>query len=383
MSLDGARRDALRQHDACLFFVTPEQLRRELLTLDYWRGRAGTVVYVLVAPPPRAGDGDAAEALRRRWRYARWLLLTSESLLELRDAVAVYGLDEEAGTLGRLLVTQGSSPSALRRVPAQLEMVNVADVAQVPLVVARAAHALLPVAVVRMGLRYEALYEDLAGELGARAVLAEYAHGDAPHFPAKVLDGRSPKPRPARVPVAAGKVASWQVAGSLLHLRASLLEQYADARAKPGGLSAYEDCDLLEAETEHADVRQLAGPLRLRVNALPARVTETADGLFVYECLGRRSGSFVRAKAARDVLLLITWDTFYGDAAAHTPTPALQTDYEAFVPDGDLRRIISEREAGLTRRYGAVRLLYRKIRCWGRTAWAGYLEGETPGGSQW
>ena len=113
--------------------------------------------------------------------------------------------------------------------------------------------------------------------------------------------------------------------------------------------------------------------LRLRISSLPARLSTTETNLFVYECNARRACSFIRAKALRDILLFLTWDTFYQEVSSQINKFAT-SDYQRFMKQPALRTIAEEREADLFVKYGPAQFIYRAVRCWGRTAWVGEIK---------
>ncbi|HMG73600.1 MAG TPA: hypothetical protein VK582_08870 [Pyrinomonadaceae bacterium] len=330
VSLDGSYPHPKKEHDAYLFFITPNDAHAVLFSLERWKKRAKKIVCVVAA---------STIDVERRKQYAKWLLSNFNIFPEQPFCYQLYQLDNAQERLTRLLEVRDSKAADLRTIPEQLNVITIADVDQVPLVVARAAHPFFSRDISMVGLNYDDTYEQLMIEFCTRELLGQHTQ---------------------------------QVARSRLHLRISLLERYAETQ-KTHDLLTTESLDLLQDKTSHEDVSYLQDVLRLRVSSLPAQVSKTNANLFVYECNDRRACSFIRAKALRDILLFLTWDEFYQDASTQIYEFAT-SDYQRFIKDSLLRTIADEREADLFVKYGPAQFSYRAVRCWGRTAWAGEIK---------
>lgn len=358
-------------YDACLFFITRGQVKDALLSFERWRRRAKRIVYVI------AGTTQSqVMELERRKEYASWFLRTFSIFPEQPVCVQLYELDEVEERLVKLLEVNGAKRTDLRSLPEQLNVVTVADLDQVPLIVARASHPFFVQDISMIGLRYDTLHEELMLEFCARVMLIEVSNREGMQFHVEAFGEGQKGETVRRVvlnPRSVSAVSAWHVAASRLHLRFRLLEHYA-AQTTLDSLKT-QSVDLMEEETSHPDVLYLRRVLRLRTRNLPARLLTTEGNLFIYECNGCRSCSLIRAKALRDILLIISWETFYSDASAQINKFALQSDFRKFINDSELRTIMEQGEAKLFRQYGDAHLIYRQIGCWGRTAWVGQIKG--------
>lgn len=329
VSLDGSYPTPNKEHDAYLFFITTHDARAVLFSLERWKKRAKRIAFVVVS---------STIDVERREQYAKWLLSNFGIFPELRFCFQLYQLDDAQGELTRLLEIKDSKPADLRSIPEQLNIVTVANVDQVPLVVARVAHPFFPGNMDMVGLTYDDTHEQLIIEFCARELFGK----------------------------------TEQVARSRLHARFNLLERYAETHSQHDLLTT-ESLDLMQDKTTHADIGYLQDVLRLRVSSLPARLSTTKANLFVYECNARRACSFIQAKALRDILLFVTWDQFYQDVSPQINNFATR-DYQRFMKNPVLKAIADERETDLFVKYGAAQFRYRTVRCWGRTAWAGEIK---------
>lgn len=329
VSLDGSEPSPQEGHDAYLFFITPAAARSILLNLEPWKKHAKRIVCVV------ASDTVGVDC---RKQYAKWLLLNFTAFHEQQFCFQLYQFDEAQEQLTKLLEIKDTKDVDLHSIPRQLNVVTVADVDQLPLVVAEAAHPFFTHKLSMVGLSYDDTYEQLINEFCARELL----DGDLEKQP---------------------------LAHSRLHVRFGLLELYAERQTTPDEVT-YESVDLLHEKSSHEDVNYLQDVLCLRISSLPARLSTTKTNLFCYESNGRRAASFIREKALRDVLLFLTWDTHYPDVAAQINNFAT-CDYQRFLNDPALREIADECETNLFAKYGAVQFVYRSASCWGKTTWIG------------
>jgi hypothetical protein len=327
VSLDGASPAPQKKHDAYLFFIAPQDVHAVLFSLERWKEHAKKLVCVVAA--------STIDANRRK-QYAKWLLSNFHIFPEQPFCFQLFQLDDPQERLTKLLEIRDANAAALRIIPEQLNVVTVADVDQVPLVVARASHPFFSHDISMIGLNYEDTYEQLLAEFCTQELLGQHLQ---------------------------------QVAGSRLHARFQFLERYAEMQTNDS-LTTAEPFDLLQDKTTHEDVSYLQEVLRLRISNLPARFSTTKSNLFIYECNGRRACSFIRLKALRDILLFLTWDEFYKDASLEAYKFATN-DYQRFLEDPALSAIADEREADLLETYGPEALSYREVHYWGRTAWTG------------
>jgi hypothetical protein len=325
VSLDSSYPSPKKEHDAYLFFIAPEDAQAVLFSIERWKKRARRIMCVVAA--------DTVD-VERRQEYANWLLLNFNSLPEQPFCFQLYQLDSAHEQLTKLLEIRDTKTADLRSIPEQLNIVTVADLDQVPLVVARVAHPFLSQDLSMIGLNYDETYEQLMTEFCANPVETQH------------------------------------VARSRLHLQFRLFEHYA-AKQTELESSTTESLDLMQDEPSHEDTKYLQDVLRLRVSSLPARLLRTKANLFVYECNGRRACSFIRAKALRDIVLFVTWDKFYPNVAPQTYSFAVN-DYQRFVKEPLLRTMV--READFLLPSGAAQLSYRMVRRWGRTAWVGEIK---------
>ena len=327
VSLDGTSPSPQKEHDAYLFSIAPQDVHEILFSLERWKEHAKKLVCVVAA--------NTIDSERRK-QYAKWLLLNFHIFPEQPFSFQLYQLDDAQEQLTKLLEIRNAKVDDLRTIPEQLKVITAADVDQVPLVVARAAHPFFTRDIGLIGLNYDDMYEQLIIEFCTQELPSQHT-----------------------------------VAHSRLHVRFSLLEHYAETQTNNSPTT--ESLDLLQDETSHEDVTYLQEVLRLRVSSLPARFSTTKTNLFVYECNGRRAYSFIRAKALRDILMFLTCDEFYKDASLET-YKFTTNDYQRFMHDPDLEKIANEREADLFEKHGRAEFSYREVHCWGRTAWSGEIK---------
>lgn len=374
VSLDGVPRSIGGEHDVCIFFLRPDRVGREILSLGRARKIRATIVYVVVKPADPTNVNPSVTELERRGMYARWLLLRAANLPKGYGRVLIYTLDESTGTLALDFDHEISKPSDLRIVPQRLNLVKAADVDQVPLVVATVSHPFFQMSLTRVGLRYHEVCEELVSEFIVRtASLGPAGQASATAF-VELIGGDSPDRNVRRISARAVDIKNSCFAGSLLHLRVGLLELYAAERVRASNLLLKQDLDLLKEPASDPDVMCLVEALGLRASSLPARLLTTTEGLFIYECLGRRSCAFIQLKALRDILIALVRDTFYANELPQPEEILPAADFTRFITNAGLRRIVNERLADVTREYGAAQMTYCKVRCWGRTVWFGHIE---------
>lgn len=305
-----------------LIFAPVDQIRSQLLRIKP-ASLNRPAVYVSVETTP--SDHDAA---------AQWLLNLGDHIFE-RGAV-FYRFRPEPWTLARELYLDG--PASLATIPRQMKLLKPAGVPQLPLVCMTAAHRLFPRTMRRFGLHHEQVENQLLREFLLHSLADE---------------GMLPQKMPS----------SYVIADSLPNLRAAALEVLSAT------LPAQQTTPIDLLNNPAGDDRQLdylLRILRMRLDKLPAGVTHFADGFIRYECGAHRRSSFIANKALRDLLLDVARDVFYEPADREMLTQS-PTDFSSFLTSAELARSLRRAE-----RQCASHLFYRKISCWGTTAYYGY-----------
>lgn len=352
VSLEGPVRFPPTRHTSYLFFVNVQQIRTILLARNSHGFARRSVTYVVDTRRLSGRDQDACKIA-----VASWLTNIQPRSWE-GPWVRIYAMGDDGLTIREVFRIRGSKPSDRRAMADSLHLIEAADVDQVPLICFVARHSLFAEAICRFGLDALPLRKELIRTFAARNALVEYGPGQTVE-----LEGRKGR----RLQLPASEVARWPIAGSLLLLRAKALELRAQACLQPPDNAS--EIDLLTEGSSHPDLAYLRDILRLRIGRIEARYYSTDAGLHVYEAANRRGASLLRAKAERDLLLVIAWDIFYaGIVAAALPST---DDFDKFATAAQLRSEIYRVERYFRRSGELQEFVHTRIRALGVTAWIG------------
>lgn len=342
-----------------LFFAGPEEAGRFLLTLEGPERLLGRTVGVVVEP---ATEGPPApDELDRRAGYARWLLQRETARADRENCLELYRLHGDSGALRRIAVVDRRQ-RPFSSLAEQLEVIRSADVDQVPLVVATAAHPFFVPAGTRFGLSYPEVRDDLLRELFVRSRLAAPGPPERRRFFCGELG--APLGSYVAESVAWDRDARLEVAASRPELEVALLEQAAELWARASGRLTWRKVDLLHAPETTPEIVCLRRILRLRTPGLPARAAEIPGGGLLLAAGRHRAVSLLPERAVTEILLKAVWERFYAAeperAAPSCSRPVRSTE-------------LGRRVEALCRELGPLRIGVRRVRAWGVTAWAGVL----------
>jgi len=344
-----------------LCFVTRKRMARELLRAGR---RRHEMIYVGASRSNPNGKFFRPE-LEQCTVQARWLLSLRESADPTSQSACFYEWDNIEGSLQKVVEIASNDQAEISSIPRRIDLIHMVDVNQRPLVCLRAHQRFFPSEVLRFGVRYDSLWEELVLEFIAQILLddrrSQRLSRGRTTVSGKRMGGN------ARLPV--GNLSSWAVAPSQLTMRARALELH--ARQRSGKIQKEESVDVLTLQASHSEVTYLQKVLRLRFSSLAARLVTTADGYIYCEASGRRTCSLIREKALRDLLLALTWDAYYGSSTV--AAPQLGYDFDSFVESPVLKELVRAKEAVLSQS-GMCTLLSFHTRAWGRRVWIGRVE---------
>ncbi|HEU4389215.1 MAG TPA: hypothetical protein VFV34_15540 [Blastocatellia bacterium] len=369
VSLNGIIPSEIHSHDLCIFFAKPREVGRELVVMRRLRGKMQRSIVYVAVEGSEPTEGSATGRFNNR-DYASWLLQSERQHSQDASAVRVYALNSTTGALTQLLSIDPTSSPEIQAIPQRLGLIQPAPVNQVPLVVATESHPLFDISRTLVGLRYEILCEELLSEFIVESALSE---SSSLHFARPEARTLGPEKAKALTPVVGQEPSRWRIARSLLHLRIGLLEE-CFARHWEAWLGQSSEVDLLAEGNSHPEIEYLKSVLRLRVNRMPARLTETPDNLFVYQYSATFVFSLLRMKALRDVLLAAVLENFYPARPVDLAARQHTCDFASFADDATLRDLAEKSEPSMARVTDPRRFVYRKARRWGRTVWFGRIE---------
>ncbi|HET6762328.1 MAG TPA: hypothetical protein VFH27_01620 [Longimicrobiaceae bacterium] len=362
VALDAPPRQGPGATSVCLGFATPAEAGA-LLVQAGRPGRGPRRVTCVVAEDGKATASP--DELERRAGVARWLLRTGDARGP-GFALRVYRLDQEVGTLTRLLAVDPTRVEEMADLPDRLGILRAVDVDQVPLVVATAAHPLYPHAATAYGLDLTAVRAHLLRAFLLPLLTSPATLGERTAFRAGPV-GAPPRCFTPCAPPGEGAVLATAASPAALHL--ALLEEHA-ARRMDAHPPAWREVDLLAGNETHPALRYLRDVLRLRRAELRGRVATTADGLTLCSAAGAEGRSFLPTLALARVLLAAAWQEFYGSAlpdGGGAPQPALEP--AAFASPATLRRTV--RRAAASPGCLGLRVSVARLRCWGTVFRAG------------
>lgn len=358
---DSDRRPVGRQPS--LQFITGREFASLLVRSAETRPKARRRIYVLTDESWTSGSGTNVRD--REAFYSRWLLGGQFSPLD-RPKTEVFEI-EKTGALTRKAAFTGRNLRMNREVPKAMDLVRAADIEQAPLAVCHADSILCPIDVRWFGVDYNRVSAVVLRYMLTRMTMETTNAIDSIGWRQLPIEGRVSNPTLPRVRCADDCL----IAASLGELRLGLVDRILGQT--PGMPVHAEPWDLLQPRSV-PDLDYLAQVLRQRHSSLQAQITTRSDGL--YECtLGDlRTTSMLKHKALRDMMVLLTWSTYYGLSTA-AYRPAHGCDYSFIARPEKLRRIfncvIAKSKRGIAGRSAAV----AKISCWGKNAWIGILHG--------
>lgn len=354
-------------HDACLLFVTPQQMDTEWKRI--WRAhKSGPhLLYVI--------EKDELANREEKKQYAIWLLGCSRMDSWEGRLIRLYTLNTTGPALNcffqaRLSRDPKGSKAETKKIAS--ELVTVTDHDQIPLVSARATVPFYSNSVAGCGLEYNRLADNLEREFMVQAVLASEANRGKVSCVTELKTWQRSGTELRRTRVDQRQAARWPVAGSLLHLHLRALEQFWwESPESRQGSSA--EINLLQRHDKHPQIAYLTDVLRTRLHALPARIQTTACGLHVCQSGKRLAYSLVEAKAIRDFLLAAVKDQFHRESLSEVGTKH-ECDFGNFLSEEELQQLALRQSVMLDERRVNRKFTLKRIHCYGISAWIGTLD---------
>lgn len=350
---------------ASLQYTTWREFSTLLVRKSDTRAAAKRQIYVLTdelsTVEPGSKDCD------RQVFYSKWLLSGQFSHLE-KPKIEIFQMDKNTGALTRKATLAGKRLAINREVPKALELVRATDIEQAPLAVCQANSTLYPIGLRLFGVDYDRVADQVLRDMLVRMTI-ESADASCQirwrRMPIADMASESALPRVVRTD-------DCLVAASLGELRLRLVERFLSQTQ--GTIVHAERCDLLQSWSS-PDLDYLAQVLRQRHNSLEAQVTTKADGL--YQCAhgDMCTTSLLRHKALRDLMILLTWRTYYGHRDDAAYRPAHECDYSLIANPAQLRRVFRRTTGDLGAEMAGKYSFFAKIHCWGKSAWVGMLDG--------
>lgn len=352
------------QH-ASLQYITRQEFASLLVRKVTTGAPAKHQIYVLMDGSWTAESGS--EGYDRQASYSKWLLGGEFSHRD-KPKIEVFQIDKNTGALARKATLAGKSLALNREVPKALELVRATDIEQVPLAVCQADFMLCSVELQRFGVDYDRVADEVLRDMLMRMTIESADMVQQIRWRRVLvagMAGKSPLPRIVRAD-------DCLVAASRDELRLRLIERILGQTHRAA--VHMEQCDLLQSWSS-SDMDYLAQILRQRHSCLKARVTTRVDGL--YQCMHEdmQTASLLKHKALRDLMILLTWRTFYGRSNNVASSPAHECDYSLIGNPVQLRSVLSraikQSKEEIVEKYP----VFAKISCWGKNAWVGTLNG--------
>lgn len=346
---------------ASIQYVTCGEFSSLLVRKSQTRGAARRQVYVLT-------DGPETVESSPRAAYSRWLL-GRQSPSSRKPTIEVFQIDKESGELVRKAMLAGKSLASHREVPKALELVVATDIEQAPLAVCQANSTLCPIEFRRFGLDYDRVADEVLRDVLLCLVMDSAAAARQIRWKrlliAKDRLAESALPRGIRAD-------NCLVAASWGALRLRILEQWMGQTQEA---PAHEErCDLLQP-WNFPDLDYLAQVLRQRHTYLQAHVTTRADGLYQCRYGELCTTSLLRHKALRDLMILLSWKTYYERHADALYRRAHECDYSSIANPPQLGRIFSHAIEQTGTQMAEKYFTFAKLSGWGKNAWIGMLDG--------
>lgn len=353
-------------YDACLLFVTPEQMEAQWKRI--WRARESGphFLYVIQEAEPNRSVIDA------RKKYAAWLIGCSRIDSWDCRSIHIYKLDSASSTLTSVfqagLFSRGEAAKT-GSVRFTSDVVKVSDHEQIPLVVAKAAIPFYPHSVAAIGLRYDLLADELARKFIVQATLGSEAADRQVSCITEFKSWEQPRAELRRTRITSEEAATWPVAGSLLHLRVRALEHLC-WKLCDSDTGKTREIDLLQSSDKHPQIAYLAGVLQARRHAFPVQMRVMNCGLYLCQSGKHQAYSLIEAKAIRDVLLSLTREEFYPETLSKIQS-GHECDFPTFLPDDELEQLVLRVNQILNDQKLNRKFTFKHIQRCGVSAWIG------------
>lgn len=351
---------------ASVQYVTCREFSSLLVQKGQTRAAAKWQVYVLTDDSwtVESGSGGADQQAF----YSRWLLSGKFSSSE-KPKIDVFQIDKNTGALTRKATLAGKRLAVNREVPKALELMRATDIEQAPLAICQANSMLCPRELRRFGVDYDRVADEVLRDiLMCMSVESTDAIRQIQWRRAAIAKDMVVEPTLPQVV----RVDECLVAASLGELRLRVLEHFMGQTQRTPVHAEW--CDLLQPWSS-PDLDYLAQVLSQRHSCLEAQVTTRADGLYQCSHGDLCTTSLLKHKALRDLMILLTWRTYYGhcDHAAYRPAHAC--DYSLFANPLQLRTLFCCTAEQLGGEIAEKYLIFAKISCWGKNVWLGMLDG--------
>ena len=363
--------DAGNGYDACLFFLSPEQMSTQWKHI--WRAHKNGphLIYVIDEGKPEAPVNQADVIARKQ--YAAWLIGCLKIDLWQNRTFRLYTLGRGRSALAlafQARFSQDNQDGKTRAAGITPDLITVTDHNQIPLVIAKAVVPFFPVSVAGCGLGYNLLSEELGKEFMVQAALACESH-TVPCI-TEVKHCERNRTAIGRTRVDRNQMATWPVAGSLLHLRVRALEQFCRDLSHSDRQGGTHEIDLLQFADKHPQIALLANMLRTRLPTVPGSIQTTDHGLHFCQSGNHQAHSLIEAKAIRDVLLAVAKDEFYGESLSGI-SARHECGFAAFLPDGELEQIVRRQNDRLDQRRVNRKFTFKHVQRFGLSAWTGIV----------
>jgi hypothetical protein len=349
---------------ASLQYITWRELSSLLVRKIDTRAAAKRQIYVLTDESWTVESGS--EGCHRQALYSRWLLSGDFSHLE-KPKIEIFQIDKNTGALTRKAMLAGKRLAINLEVPKALELVHATDIEQAPLAVCQANSMLCPMELRWFGVDYDRVADEVLRDTLMRMTIESADAISQIRWRRMSIADMASESTLQRVV----RTDDCLVAASLGELRLRLVERFLSQTQ--GTVVHAERCDLLQSWSS-SDLDYLAQVLRQRHSCLEAEVTTRADGL--YQCAHGDlcTTSLLKHKALRDLMILLTWRTYYGQHDDAAYRPAHECDYSLIAKPLQLRKVFSGTTEQLGVEIVGKHLIFAKISCWGKSAWVGTLD---------
>jgi len=349
-------------------FCTPAQM--DAAWSGIWRqGTKGPHLIYVIAQDSTALRWAVDGEVVGDGQLLAWLLATVRSESWNGRKLRVYSLDADSGLTLRFEGAFTHQPEKKHLVP---DFVRMTQDDQIPLVVAQASLPFYATSVTGCGIQYDLLQEELRRELVVRGVLAASGESAKHAFVTERTGGNGSNPRLRRARIRLPESHLWPIAASLLEARAGALERFCWSLSEPYSDTGRREADLLQPGQPHPHIAHLTDILRTRLRTLIVNIRSTVCGLHVCQSQGRIAYSFIESKAIRDLLIMVTKDTFYGDSLPAVP-PKHDCDFATFLNEDELRRLVGDREKTLNEMHIDRSFTFRHVEQFGISAWIGHF----------
>ena len=350
---------------ASLQYMTRQEFASLLVRKVTTGAPARRQIYVLMDGSWTAKSGS--EGCDRQASYSKWLL-GGESSHRDKPKIEVFQIDKNTGALARKATLAGKSLALNRDVPKALELVRATDIEQAPLAVCQADFMLGSAELRRFGVDYDRVADEVLRDMLMRMTIESADMVPQIRWRRMLVAGMAAESPLLRIV----RADDCLVAASPGELRLRLIERILGQTHRT--TVHMEQCDLLQSWNS-SDMDYLAQVLRQRHSCLKAQVTTRVDGL--YQCMHEdvQTASLFKHKALRDLMILLTWRTYYGSSNDVASRPAHECDYSLIGNPVQLRSVLSRTIKQSKEEIIERCPVFAKISCWGKNAWIGTLNG--------